>query len=135
MMTWKDNEVALISEVNQALKGERVLVVDDEAFIAIVIEEMLREAGCEVVSASTTTYALERASVEWLSAALLDVHLGNNTSETVADMLASRSIPFIFYSGEALPTSIRDKHPSIPLLHKPVSLSVVMEALQKLIRH
>jgi CheY-like chemotaxis protein len=123
-------------ELNTAnLQGSRILVVDDEFLIAIVIEEMLRDAGCEIVSANTLNSALDGAAHESLSAALLDVRLGTKTTEAVADLLAERSVPFLFYSGQALPQCIRSKHPDAKVLTKPVSQDMLMDALVKVMRH
>jgi DNA-binding NtrC family response regulator len=119
----------------QPLHGKHVLVADDEFLIAVVIEEMLKDAGSEVVSAGTVLEALQGASDELLSGAVLDVRLGNKTTEIVADALSKRMVPFIFYSGEPLPQRIRDKHPDATVLHKPVSLDTLLEALLKAMRH
>lgn len=111
------------------LQGMRVLVVDDEFLIAIAIEETLKDAGADIVSAATLPAALKIATEEQLSAALLDVRLGRQTSEEVADMLASRAIPFVFYSGQPLPDSMRAKHPGAQVLIKPIRHDAFIEAI------
>src|SRR5215475_11262559 len=95
-------------EGGHPLQGMRVLVVDDEFLIAVTIEDTLRDAGAEIVSAATLPAALKAASHEPLSAALLDVRLDRHSTEEVADVLASREVPFFFYSGQPLPDRIRD---------------------------
>ena len=117
------------TERPRTLQGMRVLVVDDEFLIAITIEETLTEAGAEVLSAATLAAALKIATEEPLSAALLDVRLGHQTSEDVADTLASRAIPFVFYSGQPLPDSIQTKHPGAKVLRKPVPQEAFIEAV------
>lgn len=123
------------TEQVQPLRGMRILVADDEFLIAIVIEETLRDAGAEVVSVATLSAALETANDESLSAALLDVRLGRQTTEAVADVLSTRAVPFVFYTGQALPDSMREKHPGAPVLVKPVKLDAFVEALNKIMRH
>src|SRR5215469_2224725 len=99
------------AEHDQPLRGMRILVADDEFLIATLIEETLTDAGAEIVTAATLPTALKAANDEQFSAALLDVRLGRQTTEAVADVLAAHSVPFIFYSGQALPDGIREKHP------------------------
>jgi CheY-like chemotaxis protein len=113
----------------------RILVVDDEFLIAVVIEETLREAGAEILSAATLPAALSSASHEHLSLALLDIRLGRHTTELVADVLATRGIPFLFYSGQELPDSIRRKHPDAEVLVKPVRQDQFVKSILKIARH
>ena len=116
-------------EHDQVLRGMRILVADDEFFIAAAIEDTLREAGAEIVSAATLPAALKCASEEDLCAALLDIRLGRQTTEAVADVLAARAIPFVFYSGQTLPDSMREKHPGARVLSKPAGQEVFVEAM------
>jgi CheY-like chemotaxis protein len=116
---------------DQPLRGMRILVADDEYLIAVAIEETLSDAGAEIVSASTLAAALTNANDGLLTAAVLDVRLGRQTTEAVADVLAGRAVPFIFYSGQALPDSMRDKHPDVRVLIKPTKQSTFVEAMLK----
>jgi len=111
------------------LEGMRILVADDEFLIATMIEETFRDAGAEIVSAATLAQALQATEASGLSAAVLDVRLGRQTTEAVADVLASRNIPFVFCSGQALPETIRSKHPAARLLTKPVRLAAFVGAI------
>ncbi len=84
----------------QKLTGRRILVVEDEALIARLLEDLLRELGCEVVGpASNVTLALELAARERPDAAVLDVNLGGETVFPVADALKHAGIPFVFITG------------------------------------
>ena len=115
------------------LRGKKILVVEDEFLIAVVLEEALRDAGTETVRVATVRAAMRDASGEApLSAALLDVRLGRHTTEEVADALASRGIPFLFYSGQGLPDCMRDKHPKAELLMKPVPPSTIVDAVGRI---
>ena len=120
---------------DQPLRGMRILVADDEYLIAVTIEETLCDAGAEIVSASTLAAALKSASDDLLTAAVLDVRLGRQTTETVADVLAARAVPFVFYSGQALPDSMRDKHPDAKVLIKPTKQSAFVEVMVKVTGH
>jgi CheY-like chemotaxis protein len=117
------------------LKGMRILVADDEFLIAMSIEEALQYAGAHVVSVATVPAALKEATAKPFSAALLDVRLGRETTEEVADLLAARKIPFLFYTGQALPDHIKKKHPATPVLFKPCRQKEFVSALLKIVDH
>jgi DNA-binding response OmpR family regulator len=123
------------SEQDQPLRGKRILVADDEFLIAVLLEETLNDAGAEIVSAATLSAALKSAEVEPLSAAVLDVRLVRETTETVADILTARRVPFLFYSGQTLPDHIRNRHPHAKVLMKPTRVHEIVEALVKLVMH
>jgi DNA-binding response OmpR family regulator len=87
------------------LAGLRLLVVEDEALVAMTIEDTLEEFGCEVVGpAGTLRTALRLAERESsrLDGALLDVNLGGEKVYPVADLLMRNDVPFIFLSGYGL---------------------------------
>jgi CheY-like chemotaxis protein len=117
------------------LQGHRILVADDEIVIALDIEATLVDAGAEILGPSTTlAHALKLAERETLSAATLDIRLGRQTTEAVADVLAQRGIPFVFYSGQALPSSMRERWPQAVVIAKPVEPRVILAAVTKLIK-
>ncbi len=78
----------------------RVMIVEDQALIAMDLEASLHENGAEVACIATTAAqalaALDRMTVD---AAILDFSLGDETSVDVADELELRGIPFVFASG------------------------------------
>jgi CheY-like chemotaxis protein len=117
------------SDRDNRLEGMRILVADDEFLIAVAIEDSLRDAGAEIVSAATVPAAMAAAADEKLSAAILDVRMGRQTTEGVADRLAARAVPFLFYSGHTLPDSIREKHPNAKVLLKPTRQHAIVEAI------
>ena len=82
------------------LAGTRVLVVEDEGAIALLIEEMLEEFGCEVVaSVARLAAACEIAGSVQVDLAILDVNLAGERVFPVADILRERQIPFLFSTG------------------------------------
>lgn len=78
----------------------RVLVVEDEALISMLIEDMLAEIGCQHVEVAASVEGalgvLAKTSPDF---AVLDINLNGQRSFPVADILRSRAIPFIFLSG------------------------------------
>lgn len=100
-------------------KGLRVLVVEDETPIAMMIEDMLQDMGCIVVgSAATIESALRLVERGGFDFALLDFNLGGRNAQEVADALVAKGIPFAFGSGygrAGLPSHLKDR----PVLQKP----------------
>lgn len=103
--------------------GIRVLVVEDEGAIAMMIEEMLEEVGCEVVaSVARLAAALEIASVVEVDLAILDVNLAGERIFPVAEILRQRGIPFLFSTGYGA-SGLPGEFAQCPVLHKPFSQS------------
>ena len=83
-----------------SLHGRRVLVVEDEAMIALMQAALLESAGCVVVGPERRVPAALRIVAErTIDLALLDVNLGREKVYPVADALAERSVPFVFLTG------------------------------------
>ena len=82
------------------LLGKRVLVLEDEALIAAMVEDMLTELGVVVVGpAATIERGLLLAQKEDIDAALLDVNIRSARVYPVADVLKERGIPVVFATG------------------------------------
>lgn len=97
----------------------RVLLVEDEMLVAMMLQDMLTDLGHEIVGvAPRLAEALAMARDVTCDLAILDVHLDGKDVFPVADLLAERNIPFAFasgYSAESLP----EAHRSRPTLLKP----------------
>ena len=82
------------------LVGRRIMLVEDELLIAMLLEETLEDAGCVVVGPfSRLGEALEASGAEMVDAALLDVNLAGEKVYPAAEMLARRGVPFLLLSG------------------------------------
>lgn len=80
--------------------GLRVLVVEDEATVSMLIEDMLEDLGCEVVaSVGSLAEAREVAVSVEIDFAMLDVNVAGDLVFPVADILRERKIPFLFSTG------------------------------------
>lgn len=91
-------------EHHPALLGRRILIVEDEPMIALTIEEMLSEAGCRVAGTATQiSDALRLIAEGGIDGAVLDVNLGAEKIDPVADELARLGCPFIFTTGYGAP--------------------------------
>jgi len=114
-----------------SLKGLRVLVVEDEMLVSMVLEGMLDDFGCVVAaSAPTVDDALSAIDAQYpLDAAILDVNLGGEKVFPVADDLGSRGVPFLFCTGYG-PADLADRYPGRPLLFKPYQAADLAAAIQ-----
>lgn len=103
------------------LQGKRVLVVEDEAAISMLLEDMLLDFGCTVVGpAARLSTALEMAEGETYEVAILDVNVAGEPIYPVAEAIAKRDLPLVFstgYGGAGIREPFRDR----PVVQKPFS--------------
>ncbi len=113
--------------------GRRVLVLDDEPLVAMLLGDFLDALGYEV-AATAQTVAEALSAIDGIAPdlALLDCNLGGQErSWSVADRLTAMSVPFVFSSGLAaqdLPSRFADR----PMLAKPFTLAALESTLKKL---
>jgi CheY-like chemotaxis protein len=101
------------------LNGLRVLVVEDEAAISLLLEDMLLDFGCEVIGpAARLAAALDAVERETVDLAILDVNVAGEPIYPVAEALAQRQIPFVFSTGYGS-AGIKDAYRDRPVLQKP----------------
>ena len=119
-----------------ALGDERVLVVEDEAIVAMLVEDELREAGAEVVGPAASVEGalrlIEAAAKDGgLSAAVLDINLRGRAVAPVADRLAALGVPFLFATGygEGCDTG---GHADARVLRKPFDPHALIDAVEAL---
>lgn len=78
----------------------KVLIVEDEALVAMLVEDALLDAGFDVMGpAATVAEALALLDGEIPDAVVLDLNLAGETSIPVADVLAQRGIPYVIATG------------------------------------
>lgn len=110
---------------------QRILVVEDEPLIAMMLEDFLAALGKHLVGpCDSVESALATIEDEHPDAAILDINLsGGETSWSVADALAAAGIPFVLSSGgsEAI-SAYADR----PRLTKPYTMETVERALEQL---
>jgi DNA-binding response OmpR family regulator len=118
------------------LCGERILVVEDEALVSLLVEDELLEAGARIVGpAASVREALqlvETATTDGgLSGAVLDIMLADEEVRPVAERLAALGVPFVFATGYSH-DDVRDLHTTAPVLHKPFDPRALVAALESL---
>lgn len=110
--------------------GSRVLIVEDEFFIALDIGQQLAEAGFDIVGpAASVSKALKLVAEQGCDVAVLDVNLGGETSEQVANRLRESDKPFVVLSGY----STDNKLPwfgGAPILSKPLRMDDLVTTLR-----
>jgi PAS domain S-box-containing protein len=103
-----------------AATGRRVLLVEDEALVAMMIQECLAESGHSVIGPiSRASDALQVAKDADYDAAILDINLGDGMAYPVADILSARGVPFVFVTGYEADT-IDERFRAVPILQKPI---------------
>lgn len=116
-----------------ALDGVRVLVVEDEFLIAMLLQDTLESAGC-VVSGPIPRLAeaLDAADGGTYDAAVLDVNLAGERVDPVAHALARRDIPFVFVTGYGANTLPAD-YAHRPSLRKPFKMAELLDTLSSVV--
>jgi CheY-like chemotaxis protein len=108
----------------------RVLVVEDESLVAILVEDLVADLGCVVVGpVSTAAQAKALAETGDIDIALLDINLGRGeTSFEAAEILRGRGVPFAFVTGygrQGVRPDLRDA----PVIDKPIDPDVLRRFL------
>jgi DNA-binding response OmpR family regulator len=115
------------------LSGYRVLVVEDEYYIATDTARALRDAGAEVIGpCPTEAVAQSELSAQRPNAAVVDINLGLGASFKLAETLTELGIPFIFVTGydqDVIPPAFA----AVERLEKPVQLRSIVGAISKLL--
>ncbi len=113
----------------------RILVVEDEALITMMLEDMLAGLGHAVVGPAATleqAITIASANIEAIDAALLDVNLQGASCYPVAELLKERDIPFVFTTGQD--EMAWEGAPEAPVLAKPYTDDQLAEVLARATR-
>src|SRR3954470_11602529 len=118
------------TQLQSATPAKRVLVVEDELMIRMLLEDMLGELGYTIAAeAARLDEALDAAKNGQFDLAILDVNLNGQTIVPVAEALAARGTPFVFATGygeRGLPDAYRDR----PTLKKPFQMDGLSRMLE-----
>ena len=119
------------SQNDSPMKGLRILVVEDQAPIALQLEDMLIESDCEVVGpASRVGQALDLLNEQPVDAAVLDLNIAGELVYPVADALDARRLPYIFSTGYS-PSDLAAPYQCRRVLQKPFSRRVFIKAMRE----
>jgi CheY-like chemotaxis protein len=116
------------------LRGKRILICEDEPFIALDLAVSVEDAGGEVIGpASSVREAMALLEGTTVSGAILDVHLIDRDVTPVAETLLERGVPVIVQTGVGLPPELKERYPTLPVLLKPVFSERIVRQLSGLI--
>lgn len=110
----------------------RLLMVEDEMFVAMILKDLLTEAGYRVLSAARLDDALQLARSESIDGAILDINLHGETVYPLAEHLEENGVPFLFasaYSRNSLPVAFRER----PIVQKPYTAQLMMAAVKTML--
>lgn len=116
------------------MTDKRALVLEDEFLVAMLIEDMLRDAGYEAIDmVANLDDALSAAQANAYEVAILDVNVVGRPSYPVADVLRARDIPFLFSTGYG-PAGLHADYASVPALQKPFQQADFERVLNAVLR-
>lgn len=116
----------------ERLSGKRILVVEDEYYIAADLRQVLEDEGAVVIGPTGSLAHGLNLAAEGVDAALLDVNLEGANSYPIADLLTEQAVPYVFltgYDGWSLP----EGYQTVPHLAKPFRMEAVVLALDMLL--
>jgi DNA-binding response OmpR family regulator len=113
---------------SSTLCGRSILVIEEEPIVALRLEDRFYRAGATVFGASELRAALHLAEYPALSAAVVNLKLGDDKTTAVCDRLCDLGVPFMFYTRYDA-TDARRTWPDAPVVSKPADSSVVVRAL------
>jgi len=121
----------MADEANTSQAARRILVVEDEILICLLIETILSDAGYEVVVANTIDEAATAIAQGALAGAILDLNLKGKKVYPVAERLAAVGTPFIFATGGG--GRDIEGFPGRPWVGKPFQEAELLDAVEKLL--
>lgn len=114
------------------LAGKRILLAEDEAILAMSMEDLLTDAGCVVVGPAMSLAEAQRLAIDAeIDAAVLDINLGEGDSFGVARLLRGRSVPFCFSTGYGF-SGLPPEFTAVPVLQKPYRCEALCALLGEL---
>ncbi|HWE19845.1 MAG TPA: response regulator [Hyphomicrobiaceae bacterium] len=122
-----------MSRSGDLLAGCTILIVEDEPLIALEVHDAFREVGAITVAASDAEEAQRMAHSPGLSAAVVDINLGDGDCSSVCQLLAKLSIPFVFYTADVRADILR-RWPQVPVLTKLAGKERILEVVASVLR-
>lgn len=110
----------------------RVLIVEDEALIAMLLEDLVQELGFDGHAYATSNDALAALETLPFDVAILDVNLGASLSYPVADALAAQGIPFAFATGYGS-GGVDPKYRGVTVMRKPIESGALKTVIEQLL--
>jgi DNA-binding NtrC family response regulator len=120
---------------SKALRGVRLLLVEDDAILLMDLAEILQAAGANIVGqCRTIEHALAIVKRDSISAAVLDVRMGSQTIAPVARQLCRHGTPFCFYTGQVISDPALEEWRDCKIVAKPAQPQTIVSAVVDLLR-
>jgi DNA-binding NtrC family response regulator len=120
------------SSPDGSLCGRRILVVEDEILIALTAQDMLTDAGADVVIATCASEATDQLSGSHpLDAAIIDLNLGHGCDSSLAAIAVRRGIPVVLATGYSRVTDLPEAFTDIPIVSKPYTGTTLVSAVRE----
>ncbi len=121
------------NQARRSLAGMRLMVVEDELLVSMLLKDILTDLGAEVAGPyGRLSDGLAAAKVERFDGAILDLNLAGQQAEPLADLLLARSVPFVFITGYQR-DSIDRRYANVPVLPKPIDSTALEGVLLTLL--
>ena len=110
----------------------RILIIEDELLIALMIEEMVREMGYRISGTPhTVVLARQELAKRNFDAVLLDVNFDGRPRPEIADLLVEKAVPFAFITGYDY--VLEPRHENVPIMQKPFTFAELRVLLRELV--
>ena len=117
--------------MDKLLSGRRVLVIEDEMLIIMMIEDMLGDLGCDSIAvASKIDPALSLIAGQDFDTAMLDMNLNGLESYPIADALTAREVPYFFSTGNSV-SNVKYGYRDQDILKKPFTFEQLVNMLSR----
>ena len=123
-----------MDDAEETLRGLRILLVEDDPLICLDLETSLADFGAMVASASSVASAFAALSTAMPDVAVLDFELGAETSESIAEVVRARKVPFLYLSGYSEHDGRFARWPGIPILTKPLSAAQIARGIRDILK-
>jgi FOG: CheY-like receiver len=123
------------SESDNSLSGLQILIVEDEGAIALLLEDMLMDLGCEIAgTAARVSKAMELINgTAKIDIALLDLNIAGESAYPLAEELMRKSIRFLFSTGYG-DVGLKNEFSHAPVLQKPFTQRDLKARLLELVK-
>ncbi len=124
---------AAVRRPRHSLADKRLLVVEDELLVSMLVKSMLNDFGAAVVGpCGRLADGLAAAKVERFDGAILDLNLAGEAADPLADLLLARGVPFVFITGYQR-DSLDRRYANVPVLQKPIDAGALERVLLSLL--
>jgi CheY-like chemotaxis protein len=123
-----------MQDAGNVLRGRLIMIVEDEMLVAMELESLVADYGCDVIGpVPTAQRALALLEEQEPDAAILDVNLNGTTAAPVAAALSERGVPFLLATGYREAQALRPEFQGVPRVDKPVRHEYLVCALVRLL--